>query len=72
MLSGNADFARQILTAIGAAIITVVGVVSSITIVVLTLTCRATSIWCGALSRRYGRPAVMIRERSSVGWTGAH
>ncbi|MFE0155514.1 hypothetical protein ACFWY5_50830 [Nonomuraea sp. NPDC059007] len=69
MLSGNADFARQILTAIGAAIITVV---SSITIVVLTLTCRATSTWCGALSRRYGRPAVMIRERSSVGWTGAH
>src|SRR5262245_4011304 len=37
VLSGNADSARQILTAIGAAIITVVGVVFSITIVALTL-----------------------------------
>src|ERR1700684_519423 len=38
LLSGSADAARQILTAIAAAIITVVGVVFSIVIVALTLT----------------------------------
>ncbi|HTW04594.1 MAG TPA: DUF2254 domain-containing protein [Streptosporangiaceae bacterium] len=38
VLSGSADAARQILTAIAAAIITVVGVVFSIVIVALTLT----------------------------------
>jgi uncharacterized membrane protein len=37
MLSGTADAARQILTAIAAAVMTVVGVVFSITIVALTL-----------------------------------
>src|ERR1700720_1450092 len=37
VLSGTADSARQILTAIAAAIITVVGIVFSITIVALTL-----------------------------------
>jgi uncharacterized membrane protein len=37
VISGNADAARQILTAIAAAVITVVGVVFSITIVTLTL-----------------------------------
>ncbi|MFY9889207.1 MAG: DUF2254 family protein [Streptosporangiaceae bacterium] len=38
LLSGSADAARQVLTAIAAAIITVVGVVFSIVIVALTLT----------------------------------
>jgi uncharacterized membrane protein len=38
VLSGTADSARQILTAVAAAIITVVGIVFSITIVALTLT----------------------------------
>ncbi|MGD0378172.1 MAG: DUF2254 family protein [Streptosporangiaceae bacterium] len=38
VLSGSADAARQILTAIAAAVITVVGVVFSIVIVALTLT----------------------------------
>ncbi len=38
LLSGSADAARQILTAIAAAVITVVGVVFSIVIVALTLT----------------------------------
>src|ERR1017187_6752504 len=38
LLSGSPDAARQILTAIAAAIITVVGVVFSIVIVALTLT----------------------------------
>lgn len=37
MISGSADAARQILTAIAAAVITVVGIVFSITIVTLTL-----------------------------------
>jgi len=37
MISGTADAARQILTAIAAAVITVVGIVFSITIVTLTL-----------------------------------
>jgi uncharacterized membrane protein len=37
VISGNADAARQILTSIAAAVITVVGVVFSITIVTLTL-----------------------------------
>src|ERR1022692_4164148 len=41
VLSGSPDAARQILTAIAAAIITVVGVVFSIVIVALTLTCTA-------------------------------
>jgi uncharacterized membrane protein len=38
VLSGTADSARQILTTVAAAIITVVGIVFSITIVALTLT----------------------------------
>ena len=37
VLSGTADSARQVLTAVAAAIITVVGIVFSITIVALTL-----------------------------------
>jgi uncharacterized membrane protein len=42
VISGTADAARQILTAIAAAVITVVGV---------------TSAWCSARSRRSARPA---------------
>lgn len=37
VISGTADAARQILTAIAASVITVVGIVFSITIVTLTL-----------------------------------
>jgi uncharacterized membrane protein len=47
VISGTADAARQILTSIAAAVITVVGVVFSITIVTLTLA----STQFGALSR---------------------
>ena len=51
VISGSADAARQILTAIAAAVITVVGVVFSIILVTLTLAstqfgpCRAGRLW---------------------------
>ncbi len=56
VLSGSPDAARQILTAIAAAVITVVGVVFSIVIVALTLrwspTSRCSSISCTTSRRR--------------------